>query len=118
MNPYQILHDKLAALEDKRLARLALWDGEEGCGCAIGMTLPLGLRWYRSAVAEYDGGVRWTDCNLRKHFEGVGFTPEFVYNIQRTNDAFRFAHETPAERYERVMAFLKEKINESVSDPA
>lgn len=112
MNPYQTLHDKLAALEDKRLARLALWDGEEKCGCAIGMTLPRGLRWYRSAVEECPGGIRWTDGRLRKHFEGIGFTPEFVHIIQMTNDAYRFAHETPTERYARVMTFLKEKSNE------
>lgn len=117
MNPYQTLHDKLAALEDKRLARLDLWDREGGCGCAIGMTLPRELRRQMSAVREHMGYWRWTDPSLRKHFEGIGFTPEFVHTIQMTNDAFRFAHETPTKRYARVMAFLKEKINESVSDP-
>lgn len=36
MNPYQTLHDKLAALEDKRLARLDLWDREGGVGVRSG----------------------------------------------------------------------------------
>lgn len=40
MNNYQRLHDLLSALDDKRLARLDLWDEVEKCGCANGMVLP------------------------------------------------------------------------------
>ena len=41
-----------------------------------------------------------------------------AYEIEKVNDNPGAPWEEPAERYLRVMTFLKEKINESVSDPA
>lgn len=50
MNAFKIVHDRLAALTDKRLARMSLWDKDLNCGCAIGSILPAGMRRGGSAV--------------------------------------------------------------------
>lgn len=110
MNNYQRLHDLLAALDDKRLARLDLWDEEEMCGCAIGMILPHAVRSAGAyAVREQPGCVQWARPEVAKHLEALGFTPEFAWEIQLVNDDYGFRKESPEARYERVMKYLKEK---------
>lgn len=110
MNNYQCLHGLLAALDDKRLARLDLWDEEEMCGCAIGMILPHAVRTTRSSgVREHWGVYQWTSSEMSKHLEPLGFTPEFVWEIQLVNDDYEFRTEEPEARYERVMKYLEEK---------
>ncbi len=115
MNPYQILHDKLAALEDKRLAKEALWDYGLKCGCAIGQVIPHEVRDGTQIAAFSIGphGFSWRSDAIRDHLSGMGFTVKFVTEIQEVNDHYDHTDQTPEERYERVLRYLKEKSNEA-----
>lgn len=112
MNPYQTLAEKLEALTDKRLARCNLWVYELKCGCAIGQVLPHEVR--RGAQSAIDlPECSWRTVAIGTYLSGLGFTTDFVQTIQQVNDDPTYRDQTTAERYARVLRYLKEKANEA-----
>ncbi len=112
MNPYKALHDVLEALPDKRLGVGFL------CSCAMGKIVPEELRKYNRSAYERGGMCFWRAQVFKDVLTPLGFTPAIAYEIEMVNDNPGAPWEEPAERYLRVLNYLKEKINESVSDPA
>ena len=112
MNPYKALHDVLEALPDKRLGVGFL------CSCAMGKIVPEELRKYSRSAYERGGTFFWRAEGFDSVLTPLGFTPEIAHEIEMVNDNPGAPWEEPAERYLRVLNYLKEKINESVSDPA
>mgnify|MGYP000007491208 CR=1 FL=1 len=99
---YQKIYEALLAYEPKTLIAGAYQ--QDGLRCAIGVVLP-STRSYRTGHIET---LFYEDEKVAQELRALDCTLDEAAMVQAQND--RYANEDPSTRYQRVLQYLKVKV--------
>lgn len=106
---YRKALEKLEALEDKRLESRAYFYPETGCFCAIGALAPEQAQRLNPEFGGAGIEYRWAWDVFGGALEELGLTRREAAALQEVNDS---SYGTRADRYVRVVEWLREKVKE------